>query len=328
MKPTILITGGAGYIGSHTAYLMAQMGHETVIIDKFLHGQQFDSSWTTVFKKDFADEEMLDYIFKNYNIKAIMHFAAFIEVGRSVKDPLKFYDNNVIKTIKLLEKMIQYGINTFIFSSSCAVYGSPQKLPLTEDHPKSPISPYGKNKLAVEMVLEDFCNAYNLKYVSLRYFNAAGAKPEYGLGEQHKPETHIIPLILQAAKQQKPIYVFGVDYSTKDGSCIRDFIHVWDLAYAHHLAFEHLQAGKPSDCFNLGSGQGFSVKEIINAISKICGTKIKIIEEKKRPGDPPILLSDPSKAHNILKWQPKYSDLDFIIKTANAFETQRITNFL
>jgi len=320
MKPAILVTGGAGYIGSHTAYLLHQKGYEVIIIDSLEHKQQFNYNWARFIKSDFSDEKVLQKIFTSYNIQAVIHFAAFIEVGESVKNPLKFYENNVVKTIKLLKTMLAHNIKKFIFSSSCAVYGKPQYLPLTEDHPKNPISPYGNNKLIIEMALKDFCDAYDLQYVSLRYFNAAGAMPQYGLGENHDPETHLIPIILRAALHSKPFYIFGNDYATKDGSCVRDYIHVWDLAQAHWLAFEYLYNENPSDYFNLGTGNGFSVKEIVKSIQKICGFKINILHKTRRKGDPPTLVANPQKAKDILGWEPQYSNLEYIIKTAYEFE--------
>jgi len=322
MKSTVLITGGAGYVGSHTAYLMAQKGYEVIILDTFLHNQQFDPHWATLIKKDFANKPTLKKIFTNHRIKAVIHFAAFIEVGKSVKDPLCFYQNNVVKTIALLESMIKYGVKNIIFSSSCAVYGIPQYLPLNEQHPKKPISPYGKNKLIIEMALEDFSKAYGLNYVSLRYFNAAGAMPQYGLGEQHEPETHIIPLIFRAAARKKPFSVFGGDYQTKDGSCIRDYVHVWDLAQAHWLAYEYLKNKNSSDCLNLGTGKGFSVKQLIETTQQKCKITIETVFTQKRPGDPPILIADPSKAKNKLGWEPRYG-LEEIITSAYAFENRK-----
>ena len=254
-----------------------------------------------------------------------MHFAALIEVGESVKNPRAFYNNNVIKTIQLLETMLDHNIKKFIFSSSCAVYGTPQQLPLTETHPRNPISPYGNNKLMVEFALEDFSRAYGLQFVALRYFNAAGSMPEYGLGEQHTPESHLIPILLRAAHEGRPFYIFGTDYNTKDGSCVRDFLHTWDLADAHWLALEHLNNGNPSDCFNLGTGHGFSVKEMIEVAQKVCGVQIKTIESARRPGDPATLVADLSKARDILGWEPRYSNLEHIVKTANTFYLMRTT---
>ena len=334
MKKTILIPGGAGYIGSHTAYLLAQQGHHVVILDKFVHNQNFSHNWATIIEGDFADKKLLEKIFVTYNVDAVMHFAAFIEVGESVKNPQRFYQNNVVKTLTLLDTMLAHNVKKFIFSSSCAVYGEPIKIPMTESHPCNPISPYGKNKLAVEFALQDYDRAYGLKYVSLRYFNACGALPEEGLGEQHDPETHIIPLMIRAIKQNKIFKIFGTDYDTPDGTCIRDYIHVLDIAQAHILALKHidkcgmippaegvhLEQGvhleNRSDHFNLGSGSGFSVKEMITKVEKIFGKKMDIQKIARRPGDPAILLADPSKAKTILGWEPKYSDLEKILESA------------
>ncbi len=227
---TILITGGAGYIGSHTAYLLSQLGNKIIIIDKLLQQQTFPHSWAMLIKEDFGNESVLTEIFTKNPIDAVIHFAAFIEVGESVKKPKEFYDNNLIKTLTLLNTMLKHNIKKFIFSSSCAIYGEPVKTPMDETNPYKPISPYGKNKLSVEFALQDYAVAYNLEYVALRYFNAAGAMPDVGLGEQHIPETHIIPLMIRAIKQEKPFKIFGTDYTTTDGTCIRDYIHVKNLA--------------------------------------------------------------------------------------------------
>lgn len=323
MHHTILVTGGAGYIGSHTAFLLAQHGYRVIILDNLSQKQTFNNTWATFINGDCGDQAVLSQIFSTHSIDAVMHFAAFIEVGESVKNPLKFYENNVIKTMRLLESMLAHGVNKFIFSSSCAVYGKPQFLPLTEEHPRAPISPYGNSKLMIEYALNDLSNAHEFEYVILRYFNAAGALPEYGLGERHTPESHIIPLLLRAAQTQKPFSIFGTDYPTKDGTCVRDYLHVLDIGHAHLLAFNHLQDGKPSEAFNLGTGQGFSVRQIIDSVEKITETKIKTVFAEKRAGDPPQLIADPTRAQNILQWQPKYSELDFIIRSAYVFEQQK-----
>jgi len=324
MCKTILVTGGAGYIGSHTAYLLSKQGLNVIILDKFVHNQQFDPSWAKVIKKDFADETVLNTIFSTYSIDAVMHFAAFIEVGESVNHPQRFYQNNVVKTINFLDTMLAHNVKKFIFSSSCAVYGEPVKVPMEESNPYRPISPYGKNKLVVEFALQDYAAAYGLNSVSLRYFNAAGALPEAGLGEQHDPETHIIPLMIRAIQHQKPFKIFGTDYNTPDGSCIRDYIHVLDIASAHMLALDHLNhtctASAKADEFNLGSGNGFSVKEMIAATEKICGQKMILQQESRRPGDPAVLLANPTKAHKILGWKPINSDLHSILQSAVAWE--------
>jgi len=316
--PTILVTGGAGYIGSHTAFLLAQKGYRVIVLDLLLHGQTFNHEWAHFIHGDVGNQKTVEDIFTHYTIDAVMHFAAHISVGDSVKAPLTYYENNVINTTRLLRTMLNHNIKKFIFSSTAAVYGTPTIVPIPENHSTNPINPYGKTKLIIENILKDVHAAHDLQYVALRYFNAAGALPEYSLYEQHKPETHITPLLLKAAQQNKPFYVFGTDYQTNDGSCIRDYLHVWDLAHAHVAALEHLQQNKPSDVFNLGTGKGISVKEMINAVERICKTKLKIINQKRRAGDPPILVADPSRALNILGWKPQYSHIDFILKSAYA----------
>jgi UDP-glucose 4-epimerase len=246
-----------------------------------------------------------------------MHFAAFTYVGESVEDPQKYYLNNLRNTLNLLQVMNEFEVKKLVFSSTCATYGNPQKIPITESHPQNPINPYGKGKFMVEKILEDYSTAYGLRYVSLRYFNAAGADPEGDVGERHNPETHLIPLILDAASgKREDIKIFGTDYPTDDGTCIRDYIHVTDLAAAHIKSLKYLESGKMSEIFNLGNGNGFSVKEVIEEARKVTGRTIKATETERRPGDPPILVGSSEKAHKILKWQPKYGDLTQIIKTA------------
>ncbi|MFA5074553.1 MAG: UDP-glucose 4-epimerase GalE [Candidatus Babeliales bacterium] len=320
MQKTILIPGGAGYIGSHTAYLIQKLGYKIIILDKFIHNQKFDHTWATIIKADFADKNILKQIFTQNNIEAVMHFAAFIEVGESVKRPKDFYDNNVIKTLKLLDTMLEYNVKKIVFSSSCAVYGSPIKLPLDETHPTNSISPYGKNKLIVEYALQDYFNAYNLQYVSLRYFNAAGALPTIGLGEQHNPESHIIPLLLRAIKNKKIFKIFGSNYNTLDGSCIRDYIHVLDIAQAHVLALKYLEQTKESNIFNLGTGHGYSVKQMVEHAQKICAQELLIEICDARAGDVDILVANYNKAKKILGWEPKFSDLNSILTSAWEWE--------
>jgi UDP-glucose 4-epimerase len=323
MIGTILCIGGAGYVGSHAAYLAAQQGYRVIILDALLHGQHFKFPWATCIKGDYGDEALLKDIFKKEKIDAVMHFASYIEVGESVKEPAKFYSNNVVKTLTLLNVMQQYFVTNLIFSSSCAVYGPPQEVPIPETHQRLPVSPYGKTKNVIEYILEDYAHAYGLTYVALRYFNASGATPERSLGEEHDPETHLIPLLLRAMTSQKPFYIFGADYPTPDGTAIRDYVHVLDIADAHLRALKHLLINKVSDVFNLGTGVGFSVAEIVAAAETIFETKINTIMTPARPGDVAKLVANPDKAYQILCWQPRYSSLEFILKSAYKWEQQR-----
>ncbi len=318
-QKAVLITGGAGYIGSHTALLMAQNGYQVIILDSLGYQQTLNAPWATFINDDFANQTTLSHIFSNYNIQAVMHFAAFIEVNASIADPRIYYQNNVTKTCTLLQSMLEHKIHHFIFSSSCALYGIPEYTPIDETHPKSPIMPYGSSKHMVETILHDFAHAYNLDFVSLRYFNAAGAQPEHNLGEQHQPETHIIPLLLRALRMQKPFKIFGTDYDTPDGTCIRDFLHVKDIAIAHYLALQHLEQGNPSDCFNLGTGNGTSIKELIEAAQQTFGVKLHIVHDKRREGDPAILVANAQKAKHILNWQPQHSNLKHILHSAHEY---------
>jgi len=253
-----------------------------------------------------------------------MHYCAFCYVGESVDHPAAYYRNNVINTLNLLEIMVEHGVKNFIFSSSCATYGNPIEIPMTENHPQSPINPYGKTKLIVEQILKDFDRAYGISHVCLRYFNAAGADPDVEVGEWHEPETHLIPLVLQVATRQRPhIQVFGTDYDTPDGTCVRDYIHINDLAAAHIAALKYLKDGGASTAFNLCNGNGFSVKEVIQTAKRVTGKSIKVIESRRRPGDPPVLIGSSDKAKKILKWQPRYQNLEKIIETAWLWQLAR-----
>jgi UDP-glucose 4-epimerase len=313
----ILIVGGAGYIGAHINKQLDINGYKTIVFDNLSFGHEDFVKWGTFERGDLGNISEIRRIFKKYPITAVMHFAAFTYVGQSVEDPQKYYRNNVCNTLNLLQVMLEFDVKKLIFSSTCATYGDPVEIPITEQHPQNPISPYGRGKLMVENILSDYSRAYNLRYISLRYFNAAGADPDSEIGELHDPETHLIPLILDVASgKRKSIKIFGTDYNTHDGTCIRDYIHVTDLADAHLKALEYLENDGKSDYFNLGNGNGFSVKEVIEKAREITGKKILAEEDKRRTGDPPVLVGSSDKIRKILKWEPKYGDLSLIIKSA------------
>ena len=320
----VLITGGAGYIGSHVVKALGEKGYEVLTVDNLSNGHKEAVLYGKLAIGDIGDKDFINKVIKEFKPNIVMHFSAFIEVGISVKEPLNFYKNNVIGTLNLLDVLIQNKIDKFIFSSTAAVYGIPEKIPIPEEHQINPINPYGKTKAVIEKALEDFSNAYNFKYISLRYFNASGADPSGLIGESHNPETHLIPLILQTAKgEREAIKVFGTDYPTDDGTCIRDYIHVNDLADAHILAMEYLLDGGKSDVFNCGYGYGYSVREVIETAKKITGKDFKVIEDNRREGDPPVLVADSKKLKEKLNWKPKFDSLETIIKTAWKWELNR-----
>lgn len=321
-QKTILVIGGAGYIGSHMVLMLAEKNYNIIVLDNLSTGYRDSVLAGEFIQGDLGDKKLLAQIFEQHSIDAVMHFAAFIQVGESVTSPLKYYENNLAKTVSLLAVMQEYGIKHFIFSSTAAVYGNPNQdiKFLTEEHPKNPINPYGHSKYMVERVLQDCESAWGLTSVSLRYFNAAGADPESRVGERHEPETHLIPLVLQAAnKQREHITVYGDDYDTPDGSCLRDYVHINDLCSAHLKALEYLFAGNSTDFFNLGSGETYSVKQIITVAEKITKQTISVHIGEKRPGDPAILAADASKAKAVLNWQAQYSDIENIIQDAWNF---------
>jgi UDP-glucose 4-epimerase len=313
----ILVTGGAGYIGSHCCKELHRRGFNPITIDNLVYGFEDFVRWGDFFKGDLANPQDIDTCFKQHRIDAVIHFAAYAYVGESVTDPLKYYENNVRNTIHLLRAALAHGVRYFIFSSSCATYGIPESIPIDETHPLNPVNPYGRTKQMVEDILKDCDAAYGLRYSSLRYFNAAGADPEGEVGEKHNPETHLIPLILDvAAGKTKEVTIFGNDYPTEDGTCIRDYIHVTDLARAHVLALGHLLGGVGSEIINLGLGQGFSVKEVVEQVSKVTGQNIATVYGDRRPDAPPVLVASNAKAMECLNWQPEYTSLDDIIRTA------------
>ena len=326
-KSTILVTGGAGYIGSHAVLALKSAGYEVIILDNLSYGHAELVDQVLKVKLivgDISDRALLDKIFTTHNITAVMHFAAYIAVGESVTDPAKYYRNNVTGTLTLLEAMVAASIKKFVFSSSCALYGIPKSIPLVEDHPQDPISPYATTKWMVERILSDFDQAYGLHSVCFRYFNAAGADPTGLLGEDHTPETHIIPLVLfTALGKRESVSIFGTDYPTRDGTCIRDYIHVTDLAQAHVLGLEYLLQGGDSAAFNLGNGSGFSVREVIETASEVTGKEIKVVECDRRSGDPPVLVGSSDKARKILGWLPQYPNLNDILAHAWQWHQQR-----
>ncbi|MFN7183861.1 MAG: UDP-glucose 4-epimerase GalE [Thermomonas haemolytica] len=321
MTAPILVVGGAGYIGSHMVKQLRREGFAVAVADDLSSGRREAVLGAPLHVGDIGDAGFVDRLLQEVRPAAVMHFASFIQVGESVADPAKYYRNNVAATQVLLDGMRAHSVTRFIFSSTAAIFGDPQYTPIDEAHPKAPINPYGRSKWFVEQVLEDFDRAYGLKSVCLRYFNAAGADPEGALGECHEPETHLIPLILQVASGRRPhITVYGEDYPTADGTCIRDYIHVEDLCQAHLLALRQLLAGGESARYNLGNGNGYSVREVIEAARRVTGHPIPVQVGARRAGDPPVLVADASAARRVLGWQPRHADLERILADAWAWE--------
>jgi UDP-arabinose 4-epimerase len=313
----ILVTGGAGYIGSHAAKALAEAGYRPVTYDNLVYGNYWAVQWGPFVEGDIGDRARLLATFDRYDIEAVMHFAAFAYVGESMVKPGLYFENNVTKSLTLLDAMNAAGVRHMVFSSTCATYGTPDRMPITEDTPQCPVNPYGETKLMVERALHWHGKAHGLSSVALRYFNAAGADPDGEIGESHLPETHLIPLILDAALGRRAaIDIYGTDYPTPDGSCVRDYIHVSDLADAHVRALDYLLDGGTTTAVNLGTGHGHSVREVISAVERITGKRVPRREMPRRAGDPAVLIADPSRASTVLGWQPDYSDLDTIIRTA------------
>lgn len=318
----VLVMGGAGYIGSHTVKHLMQKGYGCVVADNLVYGHQ-EAVLTPHFEKaDLLDKASLNTVFDKYEVEAVIHFVAFAYVGESVEKPQKYYENNVVGTLNLLDVMLAHNVKKIVFSSTCATYGEPEYVPIDENHPQNPINPYGRTKLMIEQIFRDYEKAYGLRHIALRYFNAAGCSKDGEIGESHTPETHLLPLVLKAIKgERENIKVFGTDYDTPDGTCIRDYIHVEDLAQAHRLALEKLD--EYSGCINLGTGIGTSVKEIIAAAEKVSGQKCPVEYAARRPGDPARLFAANGKAGEILGWQPEYTDIASIIATAWNWEQNR-----
>lgn len=321
---TILVVGGAGYIGSHMVKALAGTGYHPVTLDNLSTGFQDAVKHGQLVVGSMADRVVLEKVFREHEVAAVMHFAAFSQVGESISDPAKYYQNNIAATQVLLDAMIAHDVKHLVFSSTAAIYGNPEYLPINEAHPKQPVNPYGRSKWMVEQMLADYDAAYDLRSIALRYFNAAGADSGGELGECHDPETHLIPLVLQTAlgKREK-ITVFGSDYNTRDGSCIRDYIHVEDLCNAHLYALEALLKGAPSTAYNLGNGEGFTVREVIDVVQHIMQTKISVKHGQRRPGDPPVLIANANLARAELNWFPRHTNLNQIIQSAALWEIRR-----
>ncbi len=319
----ILIVGGAGYIGSHMVKQLANTGHDVITLDNLSYGYRDAVKYGEFVQGDLGDDKILDSIFNDGSVDAVMHFAGFIQVGESMIKPSMYYQNNVANTLILLDAMLRHQIKNFIFSSTAAIFGEPDYTPIDEKHNKQPINPYGHSKLMIEQVLDDYDEAYGLHSTCLRYFNAAGADPDGELGERHIPETHLIPLILQAASGRRDdIKVFGDNYATDDGTCVRDYIHINDLCDAHLLALELMMRNNKSARFNLGNGKGFSVKQAIDVAKKVSGKDFKVTIEPRRAGDPAVLVADASLATQELNWQPKFAQLEDIVRTAWNWEIE------
>ena len=321
MTQSILVTGGAGYIGSHACKVLAAVGYRPVVYDNLSRGHREAVRWGPLVEGDLHDSPRLSAALRTHWITAVMHFAAFAYVGESMTDPETYYRNNVGGTLALLAAMRDAAVSKIVFSSTCAVYGVPDRLPIAETTAKGPLNPYGETKLTIERALHWYNQSYDLRFAALRYFNAAGADPDGEIGEDHEPEPHLIPRVLRAALGTgEPVEIYGTDYATPDGTAVRDYIHVTDLADAHVRALGYLAAGGESGALNLGTSQGISVRQVIAAVERIAGRPVPFRETGRRPGDPPELVADPTLARTRLEWQPRYSDLDTIIRTALAWE--------
>jgi UDP-arabinose 4-epimerase len=313
---SVLIVGGAGYIGSQTAKRVARAGLSPVVLDNLVYGHPWAVKWGPFVEGDLADSALVARVLREHEVTSVIHFAAYAYVGESVANPRKYFRNNVVNTLNLLDAMVDAGVKNLVFSSTCATYGEPREVPIAESHPQRPVNPYGESKLAVEKILHWYAGAYGIRFAALRYFNAAGADPDGELGEDHDPETHLIPLAIAAALGQGQLSIFGTDYPTVDGTAIRDYIHVADLAGAHWLALLHLERAGGSLRLNLGTGKGHSVRQVIAAVERISGRKVPVQEAGRRAGDPPVLVADAREAANVLRWRPDYPDLETIVEHA------------
>jgi len=322
----ILVTGGAGYIGSHTAKMLARAGYEPVVLDNLSHGHRWAVQWGPLLQMDLSDRKGLDEVFQQYKFDAVVHFAAFVAVGESMREPAEYFRNNTVNTLNLLDAMRAHGVGRIVFSSTAATYGDPQEVPIPEDHPQLPVNPYCEFKLMVERLLSWYGRAYGIGWAALRYFNASGADPDGQIGEVHDPETHLIPSAIAAAYGDRTeMELFGDDYPTPDGTALRDYIHVMDLASAHIAALRKLEQG-PGGAFNLGTGHGYSVREVIAAVERATERKVPVRRSPRRQGDAPSLVADPSRAHRELGWTPQHSSLDEIVSSACRWYTTYRSN--
>jgi UDP-glucose-4-epimerase GalE len=319
----ILVTGGAGYIGAHTVNVLLRRGFDPIVVDNLSKGYRHNVDANRLREMDLKDTGGLRDLMEQEGVEAVVHFAAFIAVGESVREPESYFSNNVAGSLSLFTAMQQAGVSRLVFSSTAAVYGTPERVPITEDMPFAPVSPYGESKAMVEKILGWLDRCRDLRSIALRYFNACGADPEAGLGEEHEPETHLIPLLLQAVRTGKPITLFGEDYPTPDGTCIRDYIHVSDLAEAHVLALKALLAGGESGAYNVGTGTGHSVREVLRAVEEVTGKKVPFVMGPRREGDAPVLVADASRLGRTLGWKPRFMELRGIVASAWAFENRK-----
>jgi UDP-glucose-4-epimerase GalE len=329
MSNHILVTGGAGYIGSHTCKVLAEAGYIPIAYDNLSTGNRWSVKWGPLVEGDLGDNDLLRKVIRKYSVSAVIHFAANAYVGESVVNPRKYFENNASNTLHLLGAMLDTGINQIVFSSSCATYGIPDRIPISEKEIQHPISPYGESKLFIERVLRWYADAYDLDWTALRYFNAAGADLKGEIGEHHDPETHLIPLVIQSAMGVRPeVEIYGMNHPTHDGTPIRDYIHVVDLAEAHLLALEYLDKGGKSGALNLGTGNGHSVMEVISAVKRISGLNTPIRPVQKRPGDAPVLVADASQAHQTIGWIPKHKDIHEIVESAWKWHKEEVNAYI
>jgi UDP-arabinose 4-epimerase len=329
MSSHILVTGGAGYIGSHACKVLAEAGYIPIAYDNMSTGNRWSVKWGPLVEADLADGVLLREVIRKYSVSAVVHFAANAYVGESVVNPRKYFENNASNTLNLLGAMLDTGINHIVFSSTCATYGIPDRIPISERETQQPINPYGESKLFIEQVLRWYSNAYDLNWIALRYFNAAGADLDGEIGEHHDPETHLIPLVIQSAMGVRPeLEIYGMNHPTHDGTPIRDYIHVMDLADAHLLALEYLKQGGESRALNLGTGNGHSVLEVISAVKRISGLLLPTRPVEKRPGDPPVLVADASKAHQTIGWIPNHKEIHSIVESAWKWHNEKASAYM